>query len=944
MNALSRLLLRLPLYLAFSRNHPNKNHVSLIKWCSIAFVGILTMACSDSSGVSDKTPYTKSDIETFILDNGLNVILWNNGDKDADFKLLIKSGSLQEEEDQLGYAHFVEHMVFNQTTPNGSNPVHNSLEKLGLRLGRHANAFTYFSHTDYHLYIEENDPEKTQIALDLLANFATNTHFDEAEVEKEKPVIIEEWRLKDTDQKSVASQMIHSKIKNSRYAERFPIGSYESINNATAESLNRYYQRHYRADNATLIVTGNVNHNAIKESVVALFGPWKSLNKSTTNVFALPNLDNEGAAIYSDESMGKYVLTRSHTFETSPYLTEEDEVETNKLTAILDILNDRIKHRLVDTQGNVESIKAYLATEELGRIVLSFSAATNYDGISQAAIILTEEMARLAKYGLLEKEWQHWTEEQATKIKERFDSPHYLSFIASRHVLNNELMLSKSDYIKLMETARAETSLTDLQSIASTFFQLPFYTTLAHKAGQPAPTKNTLVNYFDHNTDHIVPNVALLDEQEWPLVKDAGRILNKKTLSSGVMEYQLSNGMLVRFYETNSSESNVFMNLVGLGGLDEMPEQHVLAARLATSVMGASGLRDMTGPELNEWLSNEGVGLKVHFTFNSRELEMESSIEDLDVLLRLMHIAVTEVNVDPKVFTHIQQLNVDQLEQMQSNPANEFTIASESILTQNDPAFRRMTVEEVLQVDADSMSKIYQTYFQGSQNYVLTIVGGVSSDYLETLLVDYVANIPQTEAKRATPRPNPIASESTVVEGQGSGHKSTGVTIIKTIDKEVFNDSFAPAIFWLKDRVNKRLFDSIREDQGLVYSIQANLDGNHPVAKSYVLRVDFAADPVKVKSVIQAVGKVLEEVALEVPTQSELDTFLSKERKAHEEKIQEGKTLSTLLAGVDFHKVSIDTIFSVNDFIDEKDAESTQELMSAFLSENSIDTTFILNP
>ena len=149
-----------------------------------------------------------------------------------------------------------------------------------------------------------------------------------------------------------------------------------------------------------------------------------------------------------------------------------------------------------------------------------------------------------------------------------------------------------------------------------------------------------------------------------------------------------------------------------------MPEDDVLAARLATSVMGASGLRDMTGSELKDWLSNTDVGLAHHFTFNSRELEMRSSTEDLAVLLRLMHVALTEVKVDPNVFAHIQKLNLDQLQQMSQTPTNDFTLRAESVLTNNDPAFRRMTAAEVSNIDAERMSTIYETYFKGTQNYV----------------------------------------------------------------------------------------------------------------------------------------------------------------------------------------------------------------------------------
>ncbi|MCZ2721442.1 insulinase family protein [Marinomonas sp. 15G1-11] len=908
---------------------------------------LLLTACTNSSNrVSVNTiPDVNSDIETFTLENGLDVILWRGGNQNAVFQLLIHSGSLQEEADQLGYAHFVEHMAFSQVTENGERPIQDKLAALELEFGKHANAYTYFDHTEYRLLVRQNDLTKSLQALALLTDFALNTEFNEEEVEKEKPVIIEEWRLKNVNNPSVYQQALNAKLSGSRYIKRFPIGTKDSINHATADALDAFYSRHYQADNATLIITGNIDRKALKAAIVDSFKNWRASGEGKSSRVDLPAIKNEGAEIYADDNINGYVLTRSHTFDQSFFNSELGMIKRDQIIALLDIFNDRIAHRLLETQGNVESIFANLTLDPLTyQSNLNFTAMSNFDGLPQASQIIAEEMSRIVKHGLHGKEWFGWRKRRFRDIEEDFRSSLYLASEASRYALNQGLLLDENSYIQLLKDAHFNTELVDFQQVAAKYFTLPSKIVLKHNKRQPAPSKSMLSNYFSRATDHIMPAKAVVSDTQWPLSKVAGSILKKTTLANDIIEYQLSNGLVVRFYETQQDLNNINLQLVGLGGLSEMPEDEVLAARLATAVMSASGLRNMTGAELKEWLIQAGIHLNAHFTFNSRELDMKSTQADLDVLLRLLHLALTEVKVDPKMFTYVQKLNIDQLQQLSNSPTNDFTLRVEEVLTNNDPAFRRMTSDEVMQIDEQRMSNIYDTYFKGTQNYVLTIVGDVSPDALEPLLVNFVANIPQTAAKRGPSRDNPIAPKSITVEGRGSNADATRVTIIKTLPKQAFLHKHHPDIHWIQRHFNKVLFHEIREEQGLVYSVNVVVDGESPSSVAYSLKVAFLTDPAKAKQVVDIINQELLKASKDAPTLAELNKTLIEQRQHYAQDLKNNNTLSRLLAGAEFQGIPIEYVFSAEDYIPEKDIQSTQALMAELLSGNSIDTTFILNP
>ncbi len=926
-------------------------------FCWLLLIPAFTTACvgsqktpdetiaADSDSDSIKVTKNDSNIDTFTLDNGLDIILWPRNSDSATFRLLVHSGSLQENDDQLGHAHFVEHMAFNQLNDKGERPIQEQLDALGLNMGKHANAYTYFDHTEYSLSIKQNDSTKSLQALELLSNFAFNTHFDYQEVEKEKPIIIEEWRLRDPNNDSISQQLVNDILEDSYYSKRFPIGTLKHIKNTTAESLQVFYSDHYRADNATLIITGNIDRNKIKQRIQERFQGWRSSGKGKSSRFDLPKANNTGVAIYTDETINKHVVTRSHTFEKSFFNSQSGLIQKDQLSALIAIFNDRVKHRLVETQGNVSSIFAeFVSDPAIYRTSLNFTSMSNADGVPQASQIITEEIAKMIKYGVYGKEWFAWRKTRLNRLSDDFNAPDYLAYVASQYALNNGVMLSEKHYVRLLNDAHLNTELVDLQKLAKTFFSLPSNVILMHKRGQPAPSKDVLLSYFSSSTKPILPIKAVVKDIHWPLSKAPGSILQKTNLTNGIVEYRLSNGLMVRLYETQQEQNNVALQLVGLGGLNEMPEDDVLAARLATSVMGASGLRDMTGSELKDWLSNTDVGLSHHFTFNSRELEMRSSTEDLAVLLRLMHVALTEVKVDPNVFAHIQKLNLDQLQQMSQTPTNDFTLRAESVLTNNDPAFRRMTAAEVSNIDAERMTTIYETYFKGTQNYVLTLVGDVTPEQLEPLLIHSVANIPQTEAQRGMPRDNPIAPQSITVEGDGSNVKATGVTIIKTLPKHAFADDFHPDVSWIQQHFNKVLFNEIREEQGLVYAINVTVEGTNPASTAYSLRIDFSTDPSKAKQVVKEINKVLLNASDAKPTTDELRKAIIEKRQQYVKELDDIKTLSVLLAGAEFQGFTLDTIFSAEDYIPQTNSQSTHTLMITLLSEESIDTTFILNP
>ncbi|MDP6969382.1 MAG: pitrilysin family protein, partial [Gammaproteobacteria bacterium] len=323
----------------------------ILTGCQIKQGGDIATQALPASSIQGQHSHTY----TYRLDNGLQVILWPNSNShsrnEASLDLVIHSGSLHEKDNQLGYAHFVEHMLFNQSKDNGDNPVFDALHELNLNLSNHANAYTTFGHTRYYLDLPNASHKRVTKAIELLSLFAYQAAFDCQEVAKEMGVIREEWRLSEPEKQTYQYQRQQLDLANSRYLTRLPIGNLDSIESATPAALQDYYQQHYHPGNATLIITGDIDIDKVATSIADSFDNWPDANKGRAKVYAKPPMRPPSLDIFEDAKEPAYFVWIGNSYANPLATDEATEFANFKLELITDLLHERLK-KLATQQSN----------------------------------------------------------------------------------------------------------------------------------------------------------------------------------------------------------------------------------------------------------------------------------------------------------------------------------------------------------------------------------------------------------------------------------------------------------------------------------------------------------------------------------------------------------------------------------------------------------------
>jgi len=241
--------------------------------------------------------------------------------KHVDLRFIINTGSLSEQDNEKGFAHLIEHLAFNDTVKYPNETLIPLLEKSGIRLGFHSNATTSFDKTVYRLNLKDPNPQKLELAIDVLSQWAMHVQFNQKTINAEKPVIKEEWRGFQPDEKSWRKQAFKSEFAKSHYLNRLPIGDMDIIESAEAKDLEAFYKRWYQPQNAAVIVTGNIDETQVNKLIDKYFGEWKNTNTSVETNYALSINAIPNTQIISDTNV-------NGSFTTLNYYTANSRAKT----------------------------------------------------------------------------------------------------------------------------------------------------------------------------------------------------------------------------------------------------------------------------------------------------------------------------------------------------------------------------------------------------------------------------------------------------------------------------------------------------------------------------------------------------------------------------------------------------------------------------------------
>ncbi len=826
------------------------------------FIALLLMmvAFSTNMVMAQQMPPIPVDPEVRIgkLDCGLTYYIRHNDypEHRVNFYIAQRVGSIQEEESQRGLAHFLEHMAFNGSEHfNGEgNTILDYTRSLGVEFGRNLNAYTSIAETVYNI----NDvPSTRQSAIDscllILKDWSNGLLLTDEEIDKERGVIHEEWRLRRSANQRMMERQLETLYPDSKYGRRMPIGLMSVVDSFPYQELRDYYHKWYRPDNQALVIVGDVDVDHIEAQIQELFKECK-LDPNAAQVVEEPVPDNEEPIIVIDKDKEQQTSTVQLMFKHDAVPREDkasiEYLLTNYIkTMAASMFNSRMSEKAMEPDcpflmgyaydGN------YLYSQNKGAFNM---VCMPKEGMVEAATeALVTEAMRAAKHGFTETEYARCREEILSSLESRYNERNkiYNGSLASeyyRNYLDGEPIPSiEQEYqlvnqilpmipVEAVNEVLPELITTDGKNMVIVNFNQEkddaVYAT-------PEAMLAAVNNGLNAEVEAFVDNV-----RQEPLISKLpkkGKI-KKETYNSqfDYKELELSNGARVILKPTKFKDDEIMMNARQRGGASLYGEKDRLNAALSGFISMVSGLGEFSSTELEKALAGKQVSVNVGMGTYFDDVSASSTVKDLETMFQLIYLGFTDIRKDEKGYNTFINMMETSLKNRDLLPETAFSDSLSVTLGSHNWRSMPITAESLKQLDYDRVMQILKERTANAANFTFYFIGSFDEATIRPLIEQYIASLPAKKGVKTN-----WVNIDNYPEGEVINHFSRKMEepkansaiywYNKTMPFTVENEVKADLLGKLLDKI---YLQKIREDAGAAYSTSAygwnSLNGDNP--------------------------------------------------------------------------------------------------------------------
>ena len=782
------------------------------------FVAALLFVAGAATMMAQQMPAIPVDPDVKIgkLDNGLTYYIRHNAwpEQRAEFYIAQRVGSIQENDDQRGLAHFLEHMCFNGTENYKGNDIVKWCETVGVKFGQDLNAYTSIDQTVYNI---SNVPTTREGIIDscllILHDWADGLLLEPAEIDKERGVIHEEWRMRTSAQMRMLERDLPRLYPDSKYGYRMPIGTMEVIDNFKPEVLRAYYEKWYRPDNQAIIVVGDVDVNLVEQKIKNLFAPIK-MPANPAAVVAENVPDNKEAIIVVDKDKEMQYSIVELMFKTDPI---PDEIKENMQYLVIDylknaclgMLNDRLaelaqKADCPYLQGSV-GYGQYLLSKTKDAFEVSVLPK---EGQTEAALKAAfVEARRAAQFGFTATEYQRYKsnfisqlDKQYSNKDKRFNRQFVNEYV--QNYLAKEPIPSLDDYYQVMKQLVPALPLEAINQLMGQFFEdkdsnMVVLNMNQEKEGAVYPTEASLKKAIDDaralQLEAYVDNVK--DEPLITKLPKAGKI--KKELSGMKFESSeltLSNGVKVILKHTDLKKDQVVLSAEGFGGSSLYGEKDFANIKLFDDAIEASGLGNFSHTELEKALAGKIAGASMALDNNRVIISGSSTPNDVETMLQLVYLYFTKINKDQESYDNMMKTQELMLKNKLLQPESVFSDSLSLTLSCHSKRFAPLATEDLQNVDYDRILQMAKEQTSNAAAFTFTIIGNYDEATIRPLIEQYLASLP---------------SQKKVVKGKDVDVFFKG-EVINDFKRKMETPKAIAVMTWMNDKMGYTLQNIIR--------------------------------------------------------------------------------------------------------------------------------------
>jgi zinc protease len=806
------------------------------------------------------------------LPNGLRYYVRANSKppRRAELRLVVKAGSVLEDDDQQGVAHFVEHMEFEGTRHFPRQSIVDFLGSLGLSIGADANAATSYDDTQYTLRVPTAVPGALDRALLVLEDWAQAATFDQDGIDRERSIVLSEWRMNLGAGERTADKIRRVQLEGSRYADRPPIGKPDILERVPRAALTRFYHDWYRPDLMAVIVAGDVDRDAvvtmIKQHFSSLINPSPERPRPA---FDVPDHPATRYAVLSDKE------TTATQVELTDLRPARNQGSVGGYRALMvDQLFGGMLNTRLDELSQRENPPFIKAGADRGLFPMPrtkdeaiLEAIVSNDGVTRGLDALVTELQRVARFGFTATELARAKqvmmasyERVVTESPDRESASRADEY--TRNFLQGEALPTIWQELAFHRRFIPDITLREVNALTSDWFPdqnrlvivaapdaagivLPDQAQLA--AAIKAAEAKPLEAYVDAG-----PGQALMDAPP-----PRGAIVKTMARPDGITEWTLSNGATVVLKPTTLKEDQILFRASAPGGTSLASDADFIAARAADDVVPAGGVGRFDAVMLDKILAGKAVAVTPFIGEVEEGMGGGSTPQDLETMFQLIYLRFTQPRADPTAFAAMASQARGLLANRIASPDVVFNRTIDSALNRNSPRRQPETPATVDKWNLAASLAFYKARFADASHFTFVFVGSFTPETIKPFVETYIASLPATQTHE-TWRDLGIAAPTGVIEKtieMGIAPKSQ-VAIVFSGPFE-YDAAHKLALRTMTLLLQARLFDSIRQELGGTYSITATPGATKFPRSEYSVRIEWTCDPARTATLVQ---RVFEEI------------------------------------------------------------------------------------
>ncbi|CDD51157.1 zinc protease [Bacteroides sp. CAG:875] len=860
----------------------------------VAFVAIAGFACMPAVVRAQQMPPVPVDKEVRIgkLDNGLTYYIRHNEypKNQVDFYIAQKVGSILEEDDQRGLAHFLEHMCFNGTKNFPGNSMVKWLESVGVKFGYNLNAYTSIDETVYRISSVPTERIGVQDScLMILSDWADGLLLNGKDIDEERAVIHEEWRSQLPPNMRILEKLLPELYPDSRYGHRLPIGTMEVVDHFPHQALRDYYEKWYRPDLQGIVVVGDIDVDRIEGKIKELFSKIEKPVNPAERVY-YPVADNEKpiVAFGSDKEQDKYVAQIMFKYDALPDSLKGTMADVTT-AYLLDMAQMMLQIRLNELGQKADAPFA-AASAFYGEFIMAktkqafqFAMLPKGNSFDEGLKAVYREALRAKRGGFTATEYARCRTEYLSQLEKAYNNRNQQEnkTLAESYVRN---FIDKKS-IPGIETEYQMMSMIvnqiPVEAVNQVFSQIVSDKNLVvlgmmpAREGESCPKDEDILALLSQvEAENIAPYVDNVKDE--PLVSElpaAGKVVKENMLSDfGAKEWILSNGAKVILKKTDFKADEINMMAVAKGGTSVYGNDKAADLMFMPAVLEQHGLGSFTNSELTKLMAGKQVSLKVSLDDYVRRLSGNTTPKDLKTYMEMIYMTFTGLTVTPDEFTAMQNLYKGVIQNQEQNPNFVFQKKVQEFLY-SSPNKQVFGVSDIEKANREDILSIIREQLANAAEFTFVFSGNFDKAELKTLVEQYIATLPSVKGKKQELKHNPAVEIKSGNEEKEFSLKmevpqgSAAVIISGKMPYSFKNRLMASMSAQI---ISARLLSEVREKEGAVYSIYTQGSQDRLSEVSVVYQTIFQVKPEKKDRALEIIRSEFENLAKETPVE-ELD-------------------------------------------------------------------------